>query len=121
MDPLLETKRARTVAAAGVILLSIAYALLMLSEWWPIVVFRDQVRIEDYHFGSESMMAHGGWKYASAGLYAWTAFTQATLALVVGVAFSISLYRRSRVALACGWLVVAGWLIASILAGRVMG
>jgi hypothetical protein len=117
----METKRTRTAAAAGVLLLSIGYAILMLSEWWPIVVFRDQVRIEDYHFGAESMMAHGGWKYASAGLYAWTAFTQAALALVVGVAFSVSLYRRSRMALACGWLVVVGWLVASILAGRAMG
>ena len=117
----METKRTRTVAAAGVLLLSIGYALLMLSEWWPIVVFRDQVRIEDYHFGSESMIAHGGWKYTTADIYAWTAFMQAALALVVGVAFSVSLYRRSRIALACGWLVVAGWLVASILAGRAMG
>jgi hypothetical protein len=120
LDPLLKTKRLRTAAAAVVLLLTISYALLMLSACC-LVVFGDQAHIDDYHFGSESMIAHGGWRYASAGLYAWTAFTEGTLALAVGVAFSISLYRRSRVALVCGCLVVAGWLIASILAERALG
>jgi hypothetical protein len=121
MDPAQDSTRTRLVGASGVLVLAALYAILMLSEWWPIVVRSDAVRIAEYHFGSESMMAHGGWKYASAGLYAWTAFAQAALAMITGGAFSVAIFRRSRAALACGWLLVVAWVAASIFAPRFLG
>lgn len=119
MDSSESRELSRLVAGFCVLGGAALYAVLMLSEWWPIVVRRDPVRIADYHFGSESMMAHGGWKYASADLYAWTAFSEATLAMVIGGTLSLAVLRRSRLALACGCLLVLGWVAASILAPTV--
>lgn len=121
METSQNSARVRLLGGYGVVVLAALFAIMMLSEWWPIVVRHDLVRIADYHFGSESMMAHGGWKYASASLYAWTAFAEAALALVIGGAFSVAILRRSRLALACGWLLVISWIAGSILAPRILG
>jgi hypothetical protein len=79
MDGQHRTTLVRIASALGVFSLSIGYALLMLAEWWRIAVSSDQAHVADYHFGSESMIAHGGWQYASPALYAWTAFAEAVV------------------------------------------
>jgi len=46
--------------AAAVMCLAAIFAVAMFSEWWPIIVTRSPAHIATYHFGSESMMGHGG-------------------------------------------------------------
>lgn len=64
-------------------------------EAWSTVIRPDPVRVAEYHFGSEAMIAHGGWQYSSPEVYGWTA-----LLLVAGVGIpcalgGVALWRKS--------------------------
>ena len=53
--------------------------IIILNEWFRIGVIADPKEIGGYYFGSEAMMSHGGWKYQSASIYAWTCFFEGIL------------------------------------------
>ena len=80
----------RTLAVLGMLYGSLG-AILAVSEWWQIAIVADPNNIAGYNFGSEAMMGTGGWHYASANVYAWSA-------LVEGFVFATAL-----------WLLVIAW------------
>lgn len=86
--------RSRWIVAPGFMLAGLL-AALFLEEWWVIGVVADPAVIESYHFGSEAMVGHGGWKYATAELYAITALAEGMVAIVVMMTFAIAAITRS--------------------------
>jgi len=84
----------RSLAILGILYGSVGLVLAV-SEWWQIAIVADPNDIASYHFGSEVMTYHGGWHYASANVYAWSA-------LVEGFVFATAL-----------WLLVIAWRIYS--------
>ena len=91
------------------------FALMTLSEWWPIIVTRNAAHIAGYHFGSESMMGHGGWRYSNPKVYAWTAFGESLAATATLPALWMTVVRRSRKA-ASGLVLICVVYTASALA-----
>lgn len=84
----------RSLAVLGILYGSVGLVLAV-SEWWQIAIVADPNDIASYHFGSEVMTYRGGWHYASANVYAWSA-------LVEGFVFATAL-----------WLLVIAWRIYS--------
>ncbi|HKA35054.1 MAG TPA: hypothetical protein VKH64_17700 [Candidatus Binatia bacterium] len=84
----------RTLTGLGILYGSVG-VVLAVSEWWQIAIVADPDNIAGYNFGSEAMIANGGWHYASANVYAWSA-------LVEGFVFATAL-----------WLLVIAWRIYS--------
>ncbi len=64
---------------------ALAIAFLALSEGFYIGHLATPAGIADYHFGSESMLSHGGPHYASAEAYVRAQWVQGFTALGVGV------------------------------------
>jgi len=58
---------------------------IILFEWFRIGVIRNPNEISKYYFGSESMTAHGGWRYSSAAAYAWSAFVEGFLLCLASI------------------------------------
>jgi hypothetical protein len=65
----------RTLAGLGILYGSLG-VILAVSEWWQIAIVADPNNIASYHFRSEGMMGNGGWHYASANVYAWSALVE---------------------------------------------
>lgn len=64
-------RRFSYVASTGVVLvagIALLFAFVVLQEAAQVALGGPSVRAE-YHFGSESMVAHGGWPYRSATTY----------------------------------------------------
>jgi len=64
-------------------------------ESWSIVIRPDPARVAQYHFGSEAMIAHGGWQYSNPEVYGWTFLL---LVASIGVACAlvgVAMWRRS--------------------------
>ncbi|HEY1268006.1 MAG TPA: hypothetical protein VGH16_12190 [Candidatus Binatia bacterium] len=80
----------RLLVVLGVFYGSVGLTIAV-SEWWQIAIVADPNNIASYHFGSEGMMYHGGWHYASAKVYAWSALAE-------GFTFGIAL-----------WLLLVAW------------
>jgi hypothetical protein len=98
------------VAVAGTV---VAFALL--SEWWRIGVVADPTVVAQYHFGSESMTAHGGFKYKFAALYSWSALFFGAGFVAVALAALVAAAKRST-----GLLVGSGVAFAVLLAINVV-
>lgn len=109
----------RAALAAAVMLLAALFAVAMLSEWWPIAVTRSAARIASYHFGSPSMVAHGGWRYANPSVYAWTAFAEAMAALATLPAVWMTIVRRSRKAAYALLFICAVYVACAAVLGRI--
>jgi hypothetical protein len=93
-----------------------AIVFLFLTEWWPIAVNGDASLISEYHFGSETMMGIGGWRYANPEVYAWTAFAEALALGSITVLTWRAIVRRSRLSLVViAFLVIAWWGTAAFL------
>ena len=56
-------------------------SLMLLQDWWLMIVVEDQTLIDSYHFGGESMISHGGFLYLSKNIYAWYTFVEAMLCI----------------------------------------
>jgi hypothetical protein len=110
------SRAALTAAVMGV---AAFYAVVTLSEWWPIAVARDTVHIAAYHFASASAMGHGGWRYANPEVYAWTCFAEALAALATLPMLWLTIVRRSRQAAFALVMVCAVYLGASLVLGQV--
>jgi hypothetical protein len=113
-----EFPRARVVFAAAVMSLAGLFAFVMLSEWWPIAITQDLVRIGSYHFGSGSMMGQGGWRYANPEVFAWTALAEAVAAIATMPAIWLIIVRRSRKAALALVVVCAIYLASSVILGQ---
>jgi len=90
----------RTIAVLGILYGSIG-VVLAVSEWWRIAVVADPNAIASYHFGSEAMMYHGGWHYASANIYAWAALAEAFI-------FAAALWLLLKAWRRCSWRYLLG-------------
>ncbi len=64
------------------LLLGGSVALWLLGEVLWLVSFASPAEVADYHFGSEAMMAHGGWPYTSVWAYAASGVGKSCLFLV---------------------------------------
>ena len=83
----------RTLAGLGILYGSIG-VVLAVSEWWHVAIVADPNTISSYHFGSEAMMGHGGWHYASAKIYAWSALAEAFI-FAAALWLLVTAWRRS--------------------------
>jgi hypothetical protein len=104
----------RRVAALSPLALAAIYGAISLWEWWSIGVVADPATIAGYHFGSESMVAHGGAKYSSAAAYARSSLVNSAgagaLAACLGIAYiSKALWLKGVL-----WVAGLALLVASI-------
>ena len=108
----------RVALAIVVASLGVLFAVAMLSEWFLIIVTPSAAHIASYHFGSESMWSHGGWKYANPEVYAWTVFAEAMAAVAAIPALWMIIVRRSRRAVFALVLICAAYVGASLVLGQ---
>lgn len=90
--------------ALGLILIALG-----MSESWFTVLAPDKDQIANYHFGSEAMLAHGGWTYANPELYGWSALASLGFGGLAVAVVGVGLLRASwRIALSgiALWLLV---------------
>lgn len=91
-----------TILALGLLI-----SFLLLEDWWLMIIINDIDYIDSYHFGSESMMAHGGWVYKNKELYAWSGFGIAIIGIIGFITGIISFIKKSRFLKQCTiWLCV---------------
>jgi hypothetical protein len=78
-------------------------------EFYRIGIVAAPNEIEQYHFGGEAMIGHGGWIYASAGAYSFSTLIGAFLYLFAATGFLIAYIKRSKlfVGLAISILVMS--------------
>jgi hypothetical protein len=88
-------------------------------QWWPIIVSRNPAHIASYHFGSESMMGHGGWKYSNPEVYAWTAFAEAIAATATLPTLWMIIVRRSRKAALALVFICAAYVGSALILGQI--
>lgn len=88
---------------------------ILLFEWLRIGVIADPKIISRYYFGSEAMVGHGGWQYASASAYAWSALIEGIIILGVSCfTFWVALQSKGRSAV-IGCAIIFLWFIARYL------
>ncbi len=114
-----KPSHSRVALALAVMSIAALFAAAMVSEWWPIIVTRSAAHIASYHFGSESMIAHGGWKYSNPEVYAWTAFAEAIAAVATMPALWMIIVRRSRRAVFALVFICAVYFGAALLLGQI--
>ena len=88
---------------------------------WPAFAFLQPVAlVESYHFGGESMMAHGGWVYRSPSTYGWYNFASGC-AFVAATVFFWHTRRRPLVStLLSGYALFFTPRLVTALLNRVM-
>lgn len=83
-------------------LVALLMSYLFLQQWYQVAVIADPVVLRAYHFGTEAMVSHGGWRYHSAATYATSCLLSAILLLGVVGLFIVAWKKRSwRLALGC--------------------
>jgi hypothetical protein len=118
MTPPQKTATSRIATAAVTIGVAALFALMMLGEWWPIIVARSPARIATYHFGTEAMIRQGGWRYANPEVYAWTSFAEAMAAVAAMPILWVTIVRRSRKAAKGLILLCVAYAGIAVLLGR---
>ena len=94
------------VALPG-ILVCLLWASIMFWEWFRIWAVADPQEIAGYYFGSESMTAHGGWKYRSAAVYAWSCLAEGTVGLLPIIMFMRAVRQGPRKKVILAYLSMA--------------
>jgi hypothetical protein len=97
------------------LLIAGALAAASLTEWVRIGVVADPEVIKAYYFGSEAMVAHGGWTYRSAATYATTALAEGVVGLGVVALFAVGFTRPGRRLTALAYGVLAAVVLAKLL------
>jgi hypothetical protein len=105
--------------ASAIMCVAALFAVAMVTEWWPIIVSRNPAHIASYHFGSESMMGHGGWKYSNPEVYAWTAFAEAIAATATLPTLWMIIVRRSRKAALALVFICAAYVGSALILGQI--
>ncbi len=91
-------------------------AALVLREWLLVAVIAEPDVIRGYYFGSEAMIAHGGWHYRSAETYAAKSLATGAVALLVSGILLFAMWKRNPVALGFGYLLlIVGFALNSII------
>ena len=93
-------------------LLATAIFVLGLSEFSFTVLAPDPDQVAQYHFGSEAMLADGGWHYSNPELYGWSAFLFSALATAGIVLIGLALLRRSSRFVAAAIIALLAILVA---------
>jgi hypothetical protein len=99
-------------------ILSLLAGVAILYEWIRIGIIANPEEIKKYYFGSEAMIAHGGWMYKSASIYAWSAFAEGIIIFVVMANFIISLIKKLRWGIYLGysfWIIFCIWLYVPLI------
>ena len=97
------------------LLVSTAFAVISISEWYKIGINADPDKIAHYHFGSEAMVGNGGWHYQSAAIYAKSALITGIRFLVIMGVFTAGFLLRSYIAT----FVAYGLLILEIILNHI--
>ena len=84
---------------------------LIFSEWVRIGVIADPKVIAGYYFGGEAMMAHGGWRYASAATYATAALIEGTSLIALGIITFIAALKSKGKITAIGCSIIIIWFL----------
>jgi hypothetical protein len=114
-----KTAFPRVALAAAVMIVAVLFTAAMITEWWPIIVTRNAAHIASYHFGSESMMGHGGWRYSNPNVYAWTAFAEASAGTATLPALWMVIVRRSRKAAFALVFICAAYACLAVVLGLI--
>jgi Co/Zn/Cd efflux system component len=96
------------VAVLGAVV-SALVSVLVMSEFIIIGMIADPNTVAGYYFGSETMLFHGGWKYQSSSVYAWTAFVEGIFLWAVTTLLVWSARKRSLKGVITGYLMVLVW------------
>lgn len=89
---------ARKLAKAGFPVLALVMMLLAVTIGWEalnIGLLASQADVDAYHFGSEAMVGHGGWRYESKIAYVASAVVESLLLLVSVVLLVWAAWRYS--------------------------
>lgn len=92
-------KVTRKLAKTGFLLLALAMLLLAITIGWEalnIGLLASQAEVDAYHFGSEAMVDHGGWRYESKTAYVASAVVESLLLLVSVVLLAWAVWRYSK-------------------------
>ena len=83
--------------------------IVLFYEFYRIGIVADPHEIKRYYFGSEAMISHRGWKYASAGAYSFSTLVGAFLYFLAATGFLMAYIKRSKlfVGLAISILVMS--------------
>jgi len=114
-----KPSHSRVALAVAIMCVAALFAVAMVTEWWPIIVIRSPARIASYHFGSESMVGHGGWKYSNPEVYAWTAFAEAIAATATLPTLWMIVVRRSRRAAFALAIICAVYAGSAFILGQI--
>ena len=76
--------------------------------------------IDNYHFGSEAMLFHGGWAYRSVQTYVGSLAVNAVLLCFAIAAFGVAAWRHSVKSLAAG-VVLTALVVAATVWARDIG
>jgi hypothetical protein len=83
-------------------------------------VIADPKVIAGYDFGGETMMAYGGWRYASASIYATTALLEGMFLISLGAITFVASIKPKDIIMAIGSSIIAIWFILTQLSMRVL-
>lgn len=81
------------------LVLGLAMLLLAATIGWEAInigLLASQADVDAYHFGSEAMVGHGGWRYESKSAYVASAVVESFLLLVSVVLFAWATWRYSK-------------------------
>ena len=89
---------------------------LWATEWWRIAIVGRDAVVAEYHFGSDSMVGHGGWAYANPQVYGWSVLAFGAVGFAMTWLLRAAILRRSwlRVGLA-GLLCISWWVATAAL------
>jgi hypothetical protein len=94
---------------------------IFLFEWLRIGIIADPNEISKYYFGSEAMMDHGGWRYSSASIYAWSAFAEGMFLIIFSTFTFWSSIQSKGKKTAIGCALIFLWFVISQLSLTVSG
>jgi hypothetical protein len=114
-----EQVRNKGIVISGIIgiVLTVMFSILLISEFVRIGIIGDPAEINRYFFGSETMMDHGGWKYKSSSIYAWTSLVEGLLVLSISSIFIMAVVQNKKSFVNIGFFILVLWLIARLAGG----
>lgn len=94
------------------LLLALASGTVSFRQWYLVGIQADPTVVAEYRFGSEGMLTHGGWHFATAELYAAIALIEGFAALAIVAAFTLAILKRSpRIMIAAYALLAIDYVI----------
>jgi hypothetical protein len=94
------------------VVLALAFVLLLPEAIW-LAFLAPKETIENYHFGAEAMVSHGGWYYRSLESYVGRGLALGLASLVASAVLAYAVFRPTRW-VALGYLVFAVFLLQAV-------